>query len=328
MQGCGSSRGVTSSGGGAVSSRNLFSGNNGVDAFGVVFNGGSGNRVKGNLIGTDRSGTRALSAAQTGIHIGGGIDNRVGGGDSEDANVVSGNGIGISTFGSEGSGHTIEGNLIGVSVDGVGLGNTFEGVIVQTGQHTVKENVIAHNKTGVLVANGTGSLITRNSIFQNDGLGIELDNLFGGNDVPPESDPPDQDTGPNNLQNHPVLSSVTLSGSGTIVEGLLQSTPNSNSRIEFFANADRDSSGFGEGQTFIGDLDIGTDAAGNASFSATLPLLPSGQPFVTATATDIQVRPPLGQSGQRYFGVFAFPSCRRMCQYRYEYGRFGTGYPS
>ncbi len=49
-------------------------------------------------------------------------------------------------------------------------------------------------------------------------------------------------------------------------------------------------SGFGPGQTFLDDLDLSIGAGGNTvPFSIDLPALPSGQPYVTATATDITI---------------------------------------
>src|SRR5262249_17387714 len=70
----------------------------------------------------------------------------------------------------------------------------------------------------------------------------------------------------------------------TNIQGKLNSNPNQQFRIEFFANTACDGSGFGEGQTFIGSTSITTDAYGDANINAMLPLTPPGQ-FITATAT-------------------------------------------
>jgi hypothetical protein len=73
-------------------------------------------------------------------------------------------------------------------------------------------------------------------------------------------------------------------------------------RLEFFASAAADPSGFGQGQTFLGFKVVTTDGSGNVSFTATtaddgLAALPAGQSIVTATATDITlVTPPGGGS--------------------------------
>ena len=90
------------------------------------------------------------------------------------------------------------------------------------------------------------------------------------------NDDGDGDIGSNNLQNYPVVSSA-VSGSTS-----LNSTANTEFRIEFFANTACDPSGNGEGQTFLGFENVTTDGTGNVSFSTTVAV---GQ-FITATTTD------------------------------------------
>ena len=80
------------------------------------------------------------------------------------------------------------------------------------------------------------------AIHSNARLGIDLGNLG----VNP-NDAGDLDTGANNLQNFPVLTSAT----GGQVVGSLNSTPSSTFRVEFFANTVCYPSGNGEGETFL-----------------------------------------------------------------------------
>ncbi|MBA3241932.1 MAG: hypothetical protein H0T60_11960, partial [Acidobacteria bacterium] len=47
----------------------------------------------------------------------------------------------------------------------------------------------------------------------------------------------DPDTGPNNLQNFPVLASATSGGGTTTIQGTLNSEASKAYRIEFFSNA-------------------------------------------------------------------------------------------
>src|SRR5205823_4776190 len=80
-------------------------------------------------------------------------------------------------------------------------------------------NIIAfndHNGVTVTGAGTTGNLISRNSIFLNDLLGIDL----GDNGVTP-NDAKDPDTGPNNLQNKPVLNFATSASATTTISGAL-----------------------------------------------------------------------------------------------------------
>ena len=73
---------------------------------------------------------------------------------------------------------------------------------------------------GVQVDSGTGNTITENSIDQNDALGIDL----GGDGVTP-NDASDDDSGANDLQNFPDLTSVSLSGGSLTVDGTLSTEP-------------------------------------------------------------------------------------------------------
>nr|MDQ3011869.1 fibronectin type III domain-containing protein [Acidobacteriota bacterium] len=101
-------------------------------------------------------------------------------------------------------------------------------------------------------------------------------------------------TGPNSLQNFPVLTGVTVGASSSTINGTLRSSANTTFRIEFFLNPLCDSSGNGEGQTFLGSTDVTTSIfifndinSGTVSFSKTLDFPLPGGLFVTATATRI-----------------------------------------
>ncbi|NLR77329.1 T9SS type A sorting domain-containing protein [Chitinophaga eiseniae] len=168
-----------------------------------------------------------------------------------EGNIISGNSIGILTNDAATAG--IIGNTITANGKGVALGGT-----------------------------GTGSELTANSIFKNTGPGIDL-----GNDGPTPNDPGDADTGPNNLQNFPVLTAAGNTGGNASIQGTLNSTPNTTFRLDFFSNDACNPSGFGEGQAFLDSFKVTTDGAGNAAFTAILPgkTFPAGA-VITATATD------------------------------------------
>src|SRR5262249_52919899 len=132
------------------------------------------------------------------------------------------------------SGNVVRNNLIGVSADGVsplqgGAGQIRPGIGVASSNNQVTDNRIAFNNgAGVEVTFGTGNLIQANAIFRNAGLGIDV----GPNGVTP-NDAGDADTGANNLQNFPVLSSVTPTGTGIAVDGTLNSRPNQTYHLDF-----------------------------------------------------------------------------------------------
>jgi CSLREA domain-containing protein/uncharacterized repeat protein (TIGR01451 family) len=252
------------------------------------------NRIEGNFLGTDPSGTIARGN-EDGVDLEA-PNNIVGGTTPEARNVISGNvygGVDIDSFaGGVGNGNLVQGNLIGTTASGTApLGNADHGVDIDSGvtlntiggTTTAARNVIAFNGVhGVVIRAGTGNAVLGNSIHSNNLLGIDLNN----NGVT-ANDPGDLDTGANNRQNFPVLTSATTTGGATTITGTLNSTASGTFRIEFFANTAADPSGFGEGQTFLGFTTVtDTNGDGNEAFSfSPVSPVPVGQ-FITATATN------------------------------------------
>ncbi|MGH8018929.1 MAG: right-handed parallel beta-helix repeat-containing protein, partial [Opitutaceae bacterium] len=159
-----------------------------------------------------------------------------------------------------------------------GAGLLLEGA----GPSEVISNTFTGNGLALAAAGSSeGALFTRNSIFANAGPGIDL-----GNDGVTPNDAGDVDTGPNNLQNFPVLTSVNIGSGVTTILGTLDSSPGQAFTLEFFSDVACDPSGFGEGETFIGSAQVTTDANGSAAFQAVLPVTLSAGGVVTATASD------------------------------------------
>ncbi|MBV9469462.1 MAG: CSLREA domain-containing protein, partial [Abitibacteriaceae bacterium] len=271
---------------------NLISGNN----FGGVDVAGPNNTVQGNLIGTDVTGNVALPNSAIGLFIQFASGNLIGGNTSGARNVISGNsGAGV-VLSNNATGNTVAGNFIGVGLDGsTPVANTGDGVQffnatsnnVIGGPTAADGNIIANNgQDGVTIAAGTGEAILSNSIFSNGGNATNAPGIDLGNDGVTPNDAGDVDTGPNNLQNFPVLTSAVASGSTTTVTGTLNSTANTAFTVQFFSNRNADPSGHGEGQTLLATRTVTTNGSGNAAFSLALPgTVPFGQ-FITATATD------------------------------------------
>lgn len=277
-------------GGTTAGAGNVISGNarDGIGIGGIF---SAGNQVLGNLIGTDATGSTALPNALNGVFLHSGSSTTVQG------NIISGNarvGIGLA-------GGTVDnqllGNFIGTQIDGTSpLGNASHGVFITDlarnntvgGTASGAGNTIAFNGgNGVnlgpdmesLIGPGTGNAILSNSIFSNSGLGIDL-----GTDAATPNDPGDGDTGANDLQNFPVL---TAAASGSVaIGGTLNSTPDTEFRLEFFSNSECDASGYGEGETFLGSTMVTTDGRGDVSFAVTFADTVAVGQFITATATD------------------------------------------
>ncbi|MEK6304448.1 MAG: HYR domain-containing protein [Acidobacteriota bacterium] len=278
---------------GGTSGRNIISGN---DSIGVLIGDTSAeNTIQGNFIGTDITGTVALGNASAGVVINSDAsDNLIGGSiGNGPGNVISGNSGGGIVINSS-TGNLVQGNLIGTDVNGTAaLGNNSNGVSVGSttqnnsigGIDPGAGNTIAFNNgIGVGIVAGSQNSVLSNSIFSNAGLGI---NLSDDSSVQP-NDACDDDTGANNLQNFPDLTSATSMGASTAVVGSLNSTASTQFRIEFFSNAVCDASGNGEGAVFIGSTVVTTDPTCIAPINVNLPVtVPAGQ-VITATATDLQ----------------------------------------
>ena len=312
-------------GGTTPAARNVIAGNAGEE---IRLDGAAstGNTIRGNYIGTNASGSAAISSSSSGVYL------RKAPANSVIGNVVSGNlgFAGVAICGgaacgggpagsqtSDAAGNIVQGNFIGTDFTGASpVGNAGFGVSIDGAPNTLvggagsgQRNIIAFNglgnsAPGVIVFNppASGNQIRHNSIHSNGGLGIDL--APGGvtqNDGQdgPTVPPFDQDAGPNGLQNFPELTAVVNSGGVTTTSGVLRTTANTSVTIDFYYSAACDASGFGEGQTWFGSVqDIATDGTGNLSFSASIgPALPDGV-SVTATATTAE-------------GTSEFSGCRR-----------------
>ncbi len=82
------------------------------------------NRIIGNFIGVDPTGEIKMGNDFAGISIVESPDNKIGGSDENERNVISGNIVGISISGADATGNRIEGNYIGTNAEGTGnIGN-------------------------------------------------------------------------------------------------------------------------------------------------------------------------------------------------------------
>ncbi|RZI84403.1 MAG: DUF4347 domain-containing protein, partial [Rubrivivax sp.] len=273
-------------GGTAVGAGNLISGN---DGGGIYVGSTGGATIQGNTVGLNAAGTAALGNTGVGIYLNTSNASTVGGNTAAARNIVSGNSTyGIQVVSSPATGHVIKGNYIGVGADGTSLlGNGSAGVYI-TGDNTTiggkgtgDGNIIAGNGgAGIAVVGGISNLFYRNSIHSNTGLGIDLNN-----DGVTLNDYNDGDVGGNWLNNFPVITSVVTNGSSTTVQGSIEwYTQAQPIYIEFFSSPSKDASGYGQGKTYLGYVQVTTNAStGDATFSATLSGVTVGD-WITAVA--------------------------------------------
>jgi len=210
----------------------------------------------------------ALPNLSTGVYIrSDASNNTIGGTEIGAGNVISGNQLSGVYIGLRANNNTVQGNLIGTDATGEGaLGNGTDGISIFQdavdniigGDEQGAGNIIAFNaEVGVLINNTPAPVrnrISRNSIFSNGIMGIDLSL----NTSPPfwdgitNNDPGDPDTGPNNLQNFPVLTSADIDGNGDLLIGYNVDSEPFNSTypltIEFF-----ESDTSGQGETFVGE---------------------------------------------------------------------------
>ncbi|MCP4896767.1 MAG: right-handed parallel beta-helix repeat-containing protein, partial [bacterium] len=226
----------------------------------------SGNTIGGLTLATGNiiSGSNLYSIGGEGILIEG---------TNATLNKILGNFIGTDATGSEPMG-----NRVGVEIDGAS-DNTIGG------SSPGAQNVIsANSRAGIRIkgADAVGNRIVSNSIFANDGMGIDL----GGDGQPATNDPGDDDSGPNNFQNYPILTRAEASGSFLLIAGELNSAPDTTFELHFYSNQEADSSGFGEGKTFLFELVVQTDHQGEVNFIMALTQEVAVGEFITVTATD------------------------------------------
>ncbi len=299
--------------------------NIGIGIFGSSSGGwGGGNRVGGNYVGTDISGTRAVGN-DLGVIFQDSSYNVIGVDTTSvsynpslpyrDQNIISGQertGVGLVN---DSWSNTVKGNRVGVVRDGLQpLANGGIGVGILaldnnspwTSYNNVTDNVIANNGDAGITVMRNGATVNRfwnNSIYANGGLGIDLggdwtngDGQGGGNENVPgpdgitDNDLGDLDTGPNDYQNFPVLTSA-WAGANTHVIGSLNSLPNRTYTLDFYASTTANPGTFRQGQRYLGSETLTSDGSGTINFDSagfSVPLAASSSSeVITATATEI-----------------------------------------
>jgi hypothetical protein len=289
-------------GGTTDQARNLVSGTEGVAGIRISSMGGAseptGNLVQGNYIGTDKNGVADLGNAGYGVYVDRALDNTIGGTAAGARNVISGNdgdaGVRVGIYATTGT--LVQGNYIGTDKNGTGaLGNAGYGVEVNdTSDNTIgggaasAGNVIAYNGDhGVRVFDwtyGTANRVLSNSIFSNQGLGIDL----GRDNQATANDDGDSDEGANRLQNWPEIAGAAIQGNQVQVNFQVRTAPANATyplQIQFFLAESTDT--HAEGKTYLGEVQyLEAEAETLVVKSFTPSQMPAANAPIVATATD------------------------------------------
>lgn len=277
-------------GSGAAGMGNQISGNSN---YGILITDSSTNiTVQGNRFSLNAAQTACLANYPSDLGVEKSTANLVGGDNPGDGNVfmqpIYFDGVDSTT---PADNNVVKNNRIGIADSGLTrrVSNGSVGLTFALGNNNLAQgNTITHFDYGVRVASGIGNQISQNSIFENRKLGIDL----GFNQVT-LNDPLDPDSGPNNLMNFPVITTVDIRrtplGKVLDISGTLNTCANRQILIELFNSPRCHSSGYGEGKAYLGALNVSTDVNGDAAWVKTdLPFLPEQVGFcITATATEV-----------------------------------------
>jgi parallel beta-helix repeat protein len=255
-------------GGAAGPDRNVISNNNG-DGVDVRDAATGFNRVLENTIMHNAAGVLVNGAHDTDI------------GALFRGNFISTNrGSGVVVMGAARATRVLGNSLVNNSGHGVWVTGSSTGTNVgeddrATGPARSVPNTIQANRgDGVFIDSGSSNSVLNNSIDNNGGLGIRLA------------------AGANNNVRLPVLSSassVTRRISGSFDAPFFFLPTAFQARMQFFSSPSPDSTGFGEGRTFLGEVTVTVHIGGIIPFVFNVPpgvTLRPGE-WVSATLTDI-----------------------------------------
>ena len=266
---------------GALVARNVVGGNRV-----GIFAAGANTHVQGNLVGLAQDG-RTVVGNEQGIQLdGAAVGLQVGDGTPAGANVVSGN-TAMGVLLNKTAGAVVAGNTIGRTADGIesrpngprgGIQLLVNAGGVVGGDAPGAANVIDGGPNASVRVEGDNQLGTRllgNVLRGTSGGGLGIDLYPVGVTA---NDAGDADTGPNGLQNEPV---VTVANPASVT-GTIGTKASTSARSQVFA-ASADGR---EALALLGDTTVTTDAAGAATFSIPVSATVGGSVVATATTGD------------------------------------------
>lgn len=211
--------------------------------------------------------------------------------------VIRGNRFGTNVAGTAAIPNVRDNLLLSVASSDVQVGGTLPG----------EGNQIAHSLSGSGIRFETGpspAVVTMLGNRIHDNLGGDVAASVGlnyglgiaplGSGPTPNDEavfPYDTDSGFNDRQNFPVVTTALSNGTSTRVIGPLRSTQSTPFRLEFFSSPSCDPRGVGEGERFLGAYEGSTSALGEPPFDTGLSTgFPGTHQAVSATATRLTGR--------------------------------------
>ena len=153
-------------------------------------------------------------------------------------------------------------------------------------------NRFGGNSAAIAVTStASGIRVAGNEIGGSSGLGIDLIASGAVGDGVTANDLNDADSGANNLQNFPVLTSFGANAGQLLINGSLDvptATSNADYTIGVYANASCDPSGNGEGELYLGSatVNLSGNSVANEAFQFAIAATPVANGAISVTATD------------------------------------------
>jgi len=282
------SLGVLNIGGDYLTQGNLIAGNQNV---GVFIEESAATSIQGNTFSANAAGTTYIPNQNGDILVADSPYLRIGGDSPNFGNVIP-QGVVVESNEINNQNLKIKHNLLGISKTGYvfPIAADRDGIWVEkaTGYPEISFNTITNFRNGIIILRESSMVpILNNHIYNNTGLGIDLNN----DGLTPNDPPPDADMGPNGLQNFPLITNVEVTQYGDAKQVMFDLTlgaaPETTYRLQVFSSPFCSPSGYGEGKQIFYQTSVTTDTNGYYEFNELVFWYPANitGPCLTATAT-------------------------------------------
>jgi len=277
------SAGMLNIGGDYLTQGNLIAGNNNLGIYIAESNTAA---IQGNIFSSNAAGTAYIPNQMGDVKVFDSPYLRIGGDATEYGNVIP-QGVTVESDSVNNVNLTIKHNFLGISRSGFiyPIDPDRDGLFIEdaTGFPEISFNEITNFDKGVILGDSVVPL-SKNRIYGNREMGIDLDD-----DGITLNDDLDIDTGPNGLQNYPVISNVVVDDYGVVkfvdFDIFLHSARNQQYLVEVFSSPFCGNNGYGQGKQILTfSSAIYTDSAGNSNVWKIKDTFPIG-PCLSATAT-------------------------------------------